>query len=210
MGALLRKEWYVMGRTVVQITALWVVVAALFAWIGDKRAAWLYCCNVPIFSISFSLNSLDVDARCRWDDWLAVTPMEPWKIVLSKYAFTGEVLLLLSVCGVLAGRLTASMELEAVLVWPAAVLTVLMTGTNFPLVYRLGRLKGTLLSVAVWLSLLLLATIYLSLAVVVTGNWFFHLLGQLLRLEDLVERFGTWQWVKYLDCRVPLAVRAVL
>lgn len=39
MGALLRKEWYVMGRTVVQITALWVVIAALFAWIGDKRAA---------------------------------------------------------------------------------------------------------------------------------------------------------------------------
>ena len=47
-------------------------------------------------------------------------------------------------------------------------------------------------------SILLLATIYLSLAVVVTGNWFFHLLGQVLRLEDLVERFGTWQWVKYL------------
>ncbi len=39
MGALLRKEWYVMGRTVVQITALWVVIAALFAWIGDKRAS---------------------------------------------------------------------------------------------------------------------------------------------------------------------------
>ena len=47
-------------------------------------------------------------------------------------------------------------------------------------------------------SILLLSTIYLSLAVVVTGNWFFHLLGQVLRLEDLVERFGTWQWVKYL------------
>ena len=47
-------------------------------------------------------------------------------------------------------------------------------------------------------SILLLSTIYLSLAVVVTGNWFFHLLGQVLRLEGLVERFGTWQWVKYL------------
>ena len=47
-------------------------------------------------------------------------------------------------------------------------------------------------------SVLLLATIYLSLVVVVTGNWFFHLLGQLLKLEGLVERFGTWQWVKYL------------
>ncbi len=47
-------------------------------------------------------------------------------------------------------------------------------------------------------SVLLLATIYLSLAVVVTGNWFFHLLGNLLGLEDLVDRFGTWQWIKYL------------
>ena len=47
-------------------------------------------------------------------------------------------------------------------------------------------------------SVLLLAVIYLSLAVVVTGNWFFHLLGQVLKLEGLVERFGTWQWVKYL------------
>lgn len=54
------------------------------------------------------------------------------------------------------------------------------------------------LAASILFSVLLLATIYLSLAVVVTGNWFFHLLGQLLRLEDLVDRFGTWQWVKYL------------
>ena len=47
-------------------------------------------------------------------------------------------------------------------------------------------------------AVLLLAVIYLSLAVVVTGNWFFHLLGQMLKLEDLVERFGAWQSMKYL------------
>ena len=47
-------------------------------------------------------------------------------------------------------------------------------------------------------SVLLLATIYLSLAVVVTGNWFFHLLGQVLGLENLVEQSGAWQSVKYL------------
>ncbi|HIT32516.1 MAG TPA: YihY/virulence factor BrkB family protein [Candidatus Enterenecus stercoripullorum] len=51
---------------------------------------------------------------------------------------------------------------------------------------------------SVLFSVLLLVTVYLSLAVVVTGNWFFHLLGQVLRLENLVERFGTWQWVKYV------------
>lgn len=156
MLALLRKEWYVMGKTVIQVTVLWLVVAALFVWMDNVRAAWLYCCNVPILSLSFSLNSLDMDNRCRWDDWLAVTPLSPWKVVLSKYVFTGEALLLLTVCGALAGRLVASTETDTVLMWPAAALTVLMTGTDFPLVYHLGRLKGTLLSLAIWLSLLLL------------------------------------------------------
>lgn len=47
-------------------------------------------------------------------------------------------------------------------------------------------------------SLMLLLTIYLSLAVVVTGNWFFHRLGQMLHLTDLAAQFGTWQWVKYV------------
>jgi len=47
-------------------------------------------------------------------------------------------------------------------------------------------------------SLLLLVTIYLSLAVVVTGNWFFNLIEDLFHLQHLVERFGTWQWIKYI------------
>ena len=47
------------------------------------------------------------------------------------------------------------------------------------------------IAASVLFSLLLLATM-------VTGNWFFHLLGQAFRLEGLVERFGTWQWMKYL------------
>ncbi len=54
------------------------------------------------------------------------------------------------------------------------------------------------LGASILFSVLLLATIYLSMAVVVSGNWFFHQLGVLLGLEDLVGRFGTWQWMKYL------------
>lgn len=54
------------------------------------------------------------------------------------------------------------------------------------------------LAASILFSVLLLATIYLSLAVVVTGNWFFHLLGQVLKLENLVERFVAWQSFKYL------------
>ena len=47
-------------------------------------------------------------------------------------------------------------------------------------------------------SILLLVTIYLSITVVVTGNWFFRMVGQMLRLEDLVAQVDTWQWSKYL------------
>lgn len=51
---------------------------------------------------------------------------------------------------------------------------------------------------SVLFALFLLVTIYLSMVVVVTGNWFFHLLGDLLNLEGLVEQFDTWQWLKYV------------
>ena len=50
---------------------------------------------------------------------------------------------------------------------------------------------------SVLFSILLLITIYLSLAVVVTGNWFFRLLGRTLGLEGLTERFSVWQSGKY-------------
>lgn len=47
-------------------------------------------------------------------------------------------------------------------------------------------------------ALLLLVTIYLSMVVMLTGNWFFHMLGRLLGLSDLAARFGVWQWLKYV------------
>lgn len=66
-------------------------------------------------------------------------------------------------------------------------------------IYGRANFRGVgQLVASVVFALLLLVTIYLSLVVVVTGNWFFHLIEQLFRLEHLVERFGTWQWMKYL------------
>lgn len=48
------------------------------------------------------------------------------------------------------------------------------------------------------IAVLLVIAIYLSIVVVVTGNWFFNLIEQFFHLEHLLERFGTWQWMKYL------------
>lgn len=46
-------------------------------------------------------------------------------------------------------------------------------------------------------SLLLLAAIYLSMVVVLTGNWFFHLVERYLPLRWLPGTWD-WQWIKYL------------
>ncbi len=51
---------------------------------------------------------------------------------------------------------------------------------------------------SVLFALLLLVTVYLAMLVILSGNWFFHLIGDLLGLSDLAERFGVWQWLKYL------------
>ncbi|MEG1241092.1 MAG: YihY/virulence factor BrkB family protein [Oscillospiraceae bacterium] len=44
-------------------------------------------------------------------------------------------------------------------------------------------------------SVLFLITIYLSLIVLLTGNWFFHVLEKYLHIINLL---GNWQWLKYI------------
>ena len=95
---------------------------------------------------------------------------------------------------------------SAVMLITGAFLTVLSASAAVRgLMNIMGELYGrttfqgiSQLVASVLFAVLLLITIYLSLAVVVTGNWFFHLLGQLLKLEGLAERFGLWQSMKYL------------
>lgn len=48
------------------------------------------------------------------------------------------------------------------------------------------------------ISVLLLIAVYLSVFVVLTGNWFFNFIGEVFHLENLLQRFGAWQWIKYL------------
>ena len=50
---------------------------------------------------------------------------------------------------------------------------------------------------SVLFSVLLLVTVYLSLAVVVTGGWSFRLLEQALGADGLAGRFSAWQTGKY-------------
>lgn len=54
------------------------------------------------------------------------------------------------------------------------------------------------MAASVVIAVLLLVTIYLSIAVLITGNWFFRLVENFFHLEHLLERFALWQWMKYL------------
>lgn len=49
--------------------------------------------------------------------------------------------------------------------------------------------------VSVAFSILLLITIYLSMVVVLTGNWFFHLVERYLHLKNLLT---DWQWLRFV------------
>lgn len=51
------------------------------------------------------------------------------------------------------------------------------------------------LPVSLAFSILLLITIYLSMIVVLTGNWFFHLVERYLHLTNLIT---DWQWLRFV------------
>ena len=51
------------------------------------------------------------------------------------------------------------------------------------------------LPVSLAFSILLLITIYLSMIVVLTGNWFFHLVERYLHLKNLMT---DWQWLRFV------------
>lgn len=66
-------------------------------------------------------------------------------------------------------------------------------------IYEQRRFKGGWKILAsVIFSLLLLVTIYLSMVVVLTGNWFFHLLQRYLPFQLDLGDGGDWQWVRFL------------
>lgn len=63
-------------------------------------------------------------------------------------------------------------------------------------IYGHDRYKGIWQLVAsMAFSILLLIIIYLSMVVVMTGNWFFHMLEQYLGFRNPME---DWQWIRFL------------
>lgn len=79
MTALLRKDLYVVGN---QIWILFIM-ALVFSVIPQFNTAGT--CYLLVLSMSLSQSSIGYDERSRWDQFAAMLPVPPWKIVLSKY-----------------------------------------------------------------------------------------------------------------------------
>lgn len=85
--------------------------------------------------------------------------------------------------GVAATLISASAAVRSLM----SIMDDIYGKTNYPGVW------GTVVSLL--FALLLLVTIYLSMAVLLTGNWFFHLLEQYLHLPNLIQE---WQWLRFV------------
>lgn len=140
MLAMLRKDCHVMWKFMAVYTITWMVMTGTFGRVSGTSADSLYYL-MPVMSSTIVLSAISNDEACRWDRFIAMTPLRPWQIVLAKYLFAYGTLTLLSVLGALAGRVSASGRGGAELL-TEVVLVLLATTLALPLVYRFGRQTG--------------------------------------------------------------------
>ncbi len=159
--------------------------------IGRAAASLAYFMILTFFPILICLSAfvgmLDLDMIALMENAEHLLPYEV-RMILTEYL------------GYLDGNLSGPMLIAgvfmAVLFASAAVRGLMHIMQE---VYGRHTFRGLRrVAASVLFSLMLLVTVYLSIVVVVTGNWFFHMLGDLLGLQDLVAAFDAWQWIKYL------------
>lgn len=141
MLAMLRKDLYVMGRYTAYLILSWLVVTWMTIRFWESDAGFLYS-MLPVFSLTISLNSVSADEG-RWDRFVAVTPLRLWQIVLTKYLFAYGCLTVMTALAALAGG-------GGVKLWTVAAITPLVLAMALPLLYRLGRQRGSIVLLLFW------------------------------------------------------------
>lgn len=157
MLAMLRKDCHVMWKFMAVYAITWMVMTGTFGRVSGTSADSLYYL-MPVMSSTIVLSAISSDDACRWDRFIAMTPLRPWQIVLAKYLFAYGTLTLMNVLSVLAGRVSAS-DRGGTELLTGTVLVLLATAAALPLVYRFGRQTGARI----------LGIIILSLAVAILG-----------------------------------------
>lgn len=148
MWAMLRKDWYVVGKYTVSVLLFELAIAAAFRWIGEPVSSVYYTAAI-VAADTVILNAIESDVRCGWDHFIAMTALCPWKPVLGKYLLSyGAVIWAVGIGALLVWNSPKGMD--RVELWTAVVLNVLCIAMMLPLTYRYGRQKGGIILLAIW------------------------------------------------------------
>jgi hypothetical protein len=152
MAALMRKEFYLIGK---QIWSL-IAVALLLSFIPQLES--LGSSYLMVLAITLPMTTMAYDERCHWDTYLAMTPCRPEKIVCSKYLFAAGLTVAAMGIGLLTSFIQAASAHSILIEMLAEKIGVLMTvvtvnAITLPTVFRFGAEKGRLTMMAVMLAI---------------------------------------------------------
>lgn len=148
MLAMLRKDFYVLGKYMVTLLVFWTVMAGLYALVPGVDGNMFYAI-MPAMGANIVLNAVGNDRACRWDRFIAMTSLRPWQLVLEKYLLAYGLTALLAALSALAGWIT-TMGRGGLNVWAAVIAVLLFNAMGLPLVYRFGQPKGSTILLSVW------------------------------------------------------------
>ena len=148
MLAMLRKDFYVMGKYTVTLLVFWAVMAGMYALVPGVDGNMFYAI-MPAMASTLVLNAITNDQVCRWDSFAAMTPLRPWQLVLEKYLLAYGLTALLGVLSALAGWISTA-DWGALNIWLVVVMVFLSNAMGIPLVYRFGRRRGSAVLLFIW------------------------------------------------------------
>ena len=158
------------------------------AHVSRSAAELAYFLILSFFPILICVNAfvgaLDLDIAMLLDEVGWFLPGDVAAILGDYVRYIGENQskgLLLA--GVLATLISASAAVRALM----KIMDDIYGRTNYPGIWSIV--------VSVVFSLLLLITVYLSIAVVLTGNWFLHVLERFVPLGSLL---WDWRWLRFV------------
>lgn len=148
MLAMLRKDFYVIGKYTVMLLVLWTFMSGLYSLVPGSDGNMFYAI-MPAMGANVVLNAISNDRACRWDRFIAMTSLRPWQLVLEKYLLAYVLTALLAALGTLAGWITTRGQ-GGLHVWAVVIAVLLYNAMGLPLLYRFGQPMGSTILLSIW------------------------------------------------------------
>ncbi len=160
MLAMLRKDFYVVGKHTVALLVLWTFMPGLYSLVPGVDGNMFYAI-MPAMGANVVVNAVGNDRACHWDRFIAMTPLRPWQLVLEKYLLAYGLTALLAALGGLACWITTKGQ-GGLHVWATVIAVLLYNAMGLPLLYRFGQPMGSTILLSVWgtAAVVILGTAY--------------------------------------------------